>query len=380
MATKKNRKKQNNNRIPKDATKQKSSVYNQKKEIVITALRWLLGAVVVAFLGVYTQPFIEARFPRVYVEERITDRNLPCCHLLSANTNDHILASFNEPVSLTFSIENDNSSAIRVEETILNIVDFVPVSDEDYLVLRPWFSQGAAGIIPLTADTVIDPNKRSTYKLGMLDKETGSMDHTHFIEAESRKSILFNSDIEFTDSGVYTLELSVSFVIHGKKHIHESNTNSILYITKDILDHKNVVTDLHKDDLIVNEGNGKYKVYANGNAVIMNLDNEKDAYSLFYNFYDFLINTVTIADGVERLNQKYLSGIGPHYDKQDLEAGYPYVKTLYLPKSLKEIEDNTFYDDFYVDRIIYEGSETEWNKIKIGSKNKDLREFLVFQP
>ncbi len=49
-----------------------------------------------------------------------------------------------------------------------------------------------------------------------------------------------------------------------------------------------------------------------------------------------------------------------------------YVRTVKIPKSVKKIKENCFYDFLLLDTIIYEGTTEEWNSIQKGSNLFEL--------
>lgn len=48
------------------------------------------------------------------------------------------------------------------------------------------------------------------------------------------------------------------------------------------------------------------------------------------------------------------------------------VSIIYVPKSIKEIEEGVFYYCKGINTIIYEGSQSDWNKIIVGKNNDDF--------
>ena len=74
---------------------------------------------------------------------------------------------------------------------------------------------------------------------------------------------------------------------------------------------------------------------------------------------------MTIKKGIKVINPYYFSCLS-------------HVDSIYLPHSLKRIEQGTFSDDLNVDNIYYDGSEDDWWKIVIEGGNDMLFEKIQY--
>lgn len=89
------------------------------------------------------------------------------------------------------------------------------------------------------------------------------------------------------------------------------------------------------------------------------------------------LKTVKVGNGVNRIetfsNCKNLESIEFGNSVEYISGEYgESLKTIVLPKSLKQIGSNTFKNCYNLKDVYYSGNESDWNKLQIGSGNDGL--------
>lgn len=112
-------------------------------------------------------------------------------------------------------------------------------------------------------------------------------------------------------------------------------------------------------------------------------------------FYMCTINDLQLADSITRIGAEAFYGVPYHTVRipelklpknlkrieKDAFFGLEHTSTVFMYDQLDEICDGAFGDSFkcaYLEKVIYSGTEEQWNAIKIGDNNFNLKNCAVY--
>lgn len=334
----------------------------------------IITAVVSALVENQTKFFSEILFPRTILEVNEGYLSeLPQVQIIGDSPNHSTAALFDESADVMFTLLNDNNSSILINSIDLVVLNYSPLPESDYLLLRGHYAAGEVDEIKLGTTQPIN-SKKKKYSLKVLDSDTGLIDFSKHLQIESSWTDIYKFNLKIEDEGLYDLMFVANYSIHGMKKTAESNSFKLLYKPLSIKKYVNNKSDNLEDYLVAyneDSAGGDYFLYGNGDFFV-----DKDGiYTDRFDLYFYLIKRIHIEDGTTTLSAEHVP------DCYYIKGSIPDLE-IHLPTSIRRIEDNTFPafseendinpDDITYCTIVYAGTEDEWNSIEIEDNNEGL--------
>lgn len=369
--------KQNNNQ--KNAKEgETKSLFDKIKGSVFVKIIAFIGIIVTILIQNNATYYYEKYFPRVYFigTYRFGEYN-PKIHLLSDPVNITVPAIVSGPVmgSVVISLENDNNTPIFINSFNLILDEYKNVPRDQFLLIQktPLGRGSSYDSIHFITSHGLTPCEKE-YPLLIVDKDTKEINDDAYLLIDSGMTDLYSLNLDYEDEGLYTFHFEIDYTIHGKKHSVKTDKTTAMYIDDAQNEFKNPDATNLKDYLVssISSDDRKYNIYGDGTIVLDYIYGTNSIYGA----NSFILNRLIIEEGLKSLNHDYLSVAGPGVTK------------VYLPSTLKYIDNDTFTNDLFqyhyydtktndyitvptTKTIYYNGTEAEWKDI-IVEENNDI--------
>ena len=278
-------------------------------------------------------------------------------------------------VCLHFWVDNSGTSHASIGKAKLIIDDFTPLSTDDILICR---GEAFAGM-PDIAEANIDLNDisegRSEYDFSFLnyyDRSTGEdipiePGQTFYVDPST--SMYLTTALDLNRTGIYTYHLELPLKYYKDESTIKTDPVKFIYITGDYNDYKYNTSKL--SSLVIkrecrNDDLSK-TIHYNIEGRTLRIYDTKTIFS-YTDFFCFfaLVDTIIVEDGTKEIEECAFGDDGGLFN----------VKTIYLPKSLRSLDFDCFYnlDAQKLEKVYFGGSEAEWEELKMKSDNFRLQE------